>query len=206
MLTSVSKSQSPVIQPILDSGHNIKVLPADKYGLFRLPKERVPIILPVQIVNVANPTDATSGTIGALPATGQPLSKKLEISTMDMEPNDLAQLRLVVLDSRVRIEVDQPGANNKYQNQGTGSLYFEKGNTMPFFINPSMNSLIPEVFVMGNQNRITLVAYNMDPDESTDLARVAFFGYKYQLEPITEDELKESGGQYITVSVGVVKN
>jgi hypothetical protein len=196
------------MQPILDSGHNVLVLPADKYGYFRLPKERVPVVLPTQIVNVADPADSTSGSIGALPASGQPLSKRLEIQTLDLEPNDLCQLRVLPLDPRVRFEIDQPAANSKFQNQGTGNLYWEKAGTN-MLVGEHLHSLVPEMFVMGNQNRITLVAYNMDPDESIDLARCAFMGYKYQLEPLDDEQVdafKKAGEPYTTLSVGVVKN
>lgn len=203
MLEYTSKIQSPVVQPIMAPGHQVLVLPADKYGYFELPKERVPIVLPPQIVNVADPSDATSGAIGALPAAGQPLSKRLEITTLDLEPNDLCQFRVIPMDPRIRYEIDQPGANSKFENQGTGQLFWEKAGTTDLVLNDHMSSLVPEMFVMGNQNRITLVAYNMDPDESVDLARVAFVGFKYQLEPISKEQIVD---QHLTISVGVVKN
>lgn len=202
MLATMSKVQSPVIQPIIEPDHNVLVLPADKYGMFKLPKERVPIELPLQTINVGNPTDATSGSIASLPVNGQPASKTYEVTDMDMEPNDLMQLRFIVVDPRVRIELDQPNANSKYNNTGTGQLYWTQSNTVPY-VRQQMWGMLPEAFIMGNTNRIVLKAYNMDPDESTDLARVMFFGYKYQLTPIDE---QEAGGVYTTVSVGAVRN
>lgn len=166
-------------EPVLKPGYRVLILPKEKYGWYEMPKDQVPEILPRQIVNLASAT----AQLESLVQTGSIPSVSEEIEELEMDKNELAQLRIVVLDD-ILVEVFQPATVGKYNNT-TGPLKVGKGETDLNYT--FKDSLLPEIYVFGKNTSPTLKVFN-NTFRDTMNARVAFFGYKYPLRKINEPE------------------
>lgn len=184
--TIISKN---VFEPVAKAGQAFRIEPLRSYGYYVLPDSQAVEVLPPVTINMATPFSAQ---LAAFSTTGNQTPIATEVSDLDMNTLELAQYRLYAVDN-VLFQINQPAGTGKMTNKN-GPVRFGI-ETQSFFEN-GMWSMLPELWVFGdNETRPTINVVNAS-FTPTYYARFKAFGFKYKLQ-----KLKNIANPALTVRV-----
>lgn len=169
------------IRSPFEGGDIISVEPLDKFGVYEIRRDQAPTAIPPQIVHLTADFTQSLGPLAA--STGK---IQAQMTTLDVNLNEIAIYKILPADFGYRFEFNQPAQQIKFGNK-LGSWNFSGADLGPLSENPHFQGLIPEVMVFADKTPITITAYSEDPNTTNNYwVRAKVYGYQYVVKPLDD--------------------